>query len=77
MANYTVEKTVESFLIYEVLEYAPASIPQIIERVGFIPRLNRKLKRDATMRILFTLEELGYVVRTNTKKWAKTSKSVD
>lgn len=72
MDKYIVEKTVESFRIAEVLEFEPATIEQVIERVGFIPQLQRKLKYDATRRILITLEKLGYAMQDNlSKKWSK------
>lgn len=75
--DYTVEKTVETILIYQVLEYAPASITKIIERVGYIPKLNRKIKPDAARRILITLEMLGYAkVDEKSKLWSKSSKSL-
>ena len=68
--DYTVEKTVETMKILEVLEVAPASIETIIERVGFIPNLNRELKADAVRRVLITLELLGYAECVE-KKWRK------
>jgi hypothetical protein len=58
--DYTVEKTVETLKILEVLEIAPVSLEKIIERIGFIPHLNRELKPDAVRRILITLKMLGY-----------------
>ena len=70
--DYTVEKTVETIKILEVLEFAPASTKQIIERIGFIPKLNREIKPDAAMRILITLKILGYSAQDEvTKKWSK------
>lgn len=74
--QYIVEKTVESFRVYEVLEFAPASINTIIERIGFIPTLNRKLKKDATRRILITLEELGYAKQNELKEWGRGFKTL-
>lgn len=70
--HYAVEKTVETIKILEVLEYEPASIEKIIERIDFIPTLNRKLKPDAVRRILITLKMLGYAAMDErTKKWFK------
>ncbi len=68
--DYTVEKTVETMKILEVLEVAPASIDTIIKRVGFIPSLERDLKSDAVRRVLITLEILGYAECVD-KKWRK------
>lgn len=70
--DYTVEKTVETIKILEVLEYEPQTIERLIERVDFIPTLNRKLKKDAVRRILITLKMLGYAaLDERTKKWSK------
>ena len=75
--DYTVEKTVETMKILEVLEFEPVSIDKIIERIGNIPSLNRKLKADATRRILITLKLLGYANQDEkTKFWAKGLKKV-
>lgn len=60
MPNYIVEKTVESFKVLEALDHKPASLPEIVSRVGVVPGLNRRLKTDAVRRILITLGELGY-----------------
>lgn len=70
--DYTVEKTVETIKILEVLEIAPVSIDKIIERIGFIPSLERELKPDAVRRILITLKLLNYAQQDEkTKLWAK------
>jgi hypothetical protein len=83
--DYTVEKTVETIKILEVLEIAPASIEKIIERVGKIPNLNSKRKRandgklkpDAVRSILITLKLLGYANQDEkTKCWARSHKRV-
>ncbi len=73
--KYTVEKTVETMKILEVLEIEPATIETIISRVGFIPVLNRKLKADAARRILITLNMLGYVAKEK-RGWLRTHKSL-
>lgn len=70
--DYTVEKTVETIKILEVLEIQSISIEKIIERVGMIPILNRSLKPDAVRRILITLKNLNYASQDElTKKWSK------
>ena len=75
--DYTVEKTVETLKILEVLEIVPASIEQLITRIGFIPTLNRQLKPDAVRRILITLKLLGYAVQDEkTKFWRKGYKKI-
>jgi hypothetical protein len=70
--DYTVEKTVETLKILEVLEFTPATLDTIIKRVGFIPHLNRVLKKDAVRRILLTCGVLGYAKQDEmTKRWSK------
>lgn len=70
--DYTVEKTVETIKVLEVLEFTPASLDAIIKRIGFIPTLNRQLKKDAVRRILLTLGLLGYAKQEEeTKKWSR------
>jgi DNA-binding IclR family transcriptional regulator len=70
--DYTVEKTVQTMKILEVLEIAPASVTEIIKRVGDIPNLKNQLQTDSANRILKTLKILGYANEDTTNKtWAK------
>ena len=69
--DYAVEKTIETIKVLEALRgdnFEPVSISQIIERVGYIPGRDEKLKSDAVRRILITLELLGYAARIK-RKW--------
>ncbi|MCW5959297.1 MAG: hypothetical protein KIS76_03990 [Pyrinomonadaceae bacterium] len=77
MPNYIVEKTVESFKVLEALDHKPASLPEIVSRVGVVPGLNRRLKTDAVRRILITLEALGYArVEQKSKFWRRGYKTL-
>ena len=73
--DYAVEKTVETLKIIEALDYEPVSIERVIERVGYIPILNRKIKFDAARRILITLKMLGYADQIATE-WIAGKKSI-
>lgn len=69
--DYAVEKVVQTVRVLEALQgdgFEPVTIEQIIERIGFIAGLDKKLKFDAVRRILLTLELLGYAAQTN-RKW--------
>lgn len=69
--DYSVEKTIDTVKILEALEgsdFEPVGIEQIIERVGFIPGRDAKLKFDAVRRVLITLELLGWAKQTG-KLW--------
>jgi DNA-binding IclR family transcriptional regulator len=75
--DYTVEKTVQTMKILEVLEIAPASVTEIIKRVGDIPNLKNQLQTDSANRILKTLKILGYANEDTTNKtWSKGYKAV-
>lgn len=68
--DYAVEKTVDTIKVVEALEgsnFEPVSIAQIIERVGFIPDRDGKLKPDAVRRILITLQLCGWAKQTGGK----------
>jgi hypothetical protein len=75
-SEYIVEKTVETIKILEVLTYEPISIKRVIERVGFIPTLNRRLKPDAVRRILVTLTILGLASQHENKCWFRGHKTL-
>jgi hypothetical protein len=75
-SEYIVEKTVETIKILEVLTYEPISITRVIERVGFIPTLNRRLKPDAVRRILVTLKILGLASQHENKCWFRGHKTL-
>lgn len=69
--DYAVEKVVDALKVIESLEgtnFEPVTIEQIIERVGFIPGRDARLKFDAVRRILITLELLGWANQTG-KLW--------
>jgi hypothetical protein len=73
--DYTNETTVKTIKILEVLEFEPASIKQIVDRVGAIPNVKLQLKYDAAMRILKTLQLLEYA-ETADGKWRKGFKTI-
>lgn len=70
--DYAVEKTIDTVKIIESLEggnFEPVTIAQIIERVGYIPIRDEKLKPDAVRRILITLELVGWTAKTADGRW--------
>ncbi len=70
--DYAVEKVVDAIKVIEALEganFEPVTIPQIIERVGYIPGRGEKLKPDAVRRILITLKLVGWAAKSADGKW--------
>lgn len=74
--DYANESTIHTMKIIEALEglrFEPVAIKTIIERVDLPPGV-KPLTYDKGMRVLVTLELLGWTQRNDKKQWSLTAK---